>query len=247
MEFGPANPVIRLCLLGIAFEEKGDIGEARKTFVQAWNEATDDQERFIVAHFVARQQPDVADKLSWLERAFQLSLRIQPEFVQAAMRSLHLSIAKCYQELHDSDSADRHIQSAVYISERPLDHGPFYHGTRADLRIGDLLVPGFGSNYQKGLKMNHIYFTALIHGAGLAASLANGAAAERVYIVEPTGSFEDDPNVTNMKFPGNPTRSYRTQEPLTIVGEVEDWSKQAPEELDKWRKKVANTSGRIIN
>ena len=111
------------------------------------------------------------------------------------------------------------------------DNGPFYHGTRAELKIGDLLTAGFGSNYQPDVIMNHIYFTSLPNGAGLAAALAKGNAAERVYIVEPTASFEDDPNVTDKKFPGNPTRSYRSTAPLKIVAELTDWIRQTPEEL----------------
>jgi len=95
--------------------------------------------------------------------------------------------------------------------------------------------------------MNHIYFTALANGAGLAAALAKGDGPERVYIVEPTGSFENDPNVTDKNFPGNPTRSYRTEAPLKIVGEVTDWVRQTPEQLRQWREKVANSSGKIIN
>jgi rifampin ADP-ribosylating transferase len=95
--------------------------------------------------------------------------------------------------------------------------------------------------------MNHIYFTALVNGAGLAAALANGDGRERVYIVEPTGSFENDPNVTNKKFPGNPTRSYRTQAPLNIVGEVTDWARLTQEDIQKWREKLANNKGEIIN
>jgi rifampin ADP-ribosyltransferase len=121
-----------------------------------------------------------------------------------------------------------------------LDNGPFYHGTKADLQVGDLLTAGFRSNYKPEVIMNHIYFTALVNGAGLAAALANGDGCERVYIVEPTGSFENDPNVTDKKFPGNPTRSYRSQAPLKIVGEVKDWVRQTHEELQKWREKLAN-------
>ncbi|WP_307876400.1 NAD(+)--rifampin ADP-ribosyltransferase [Parapedobacter lycopersici] len=129
----------------------------------------------------------------------------------------------------------------------PTDKGPFYHGTKADLRVGDLLTAGYGSNYDPKLTMNHIYFTALANGAGLAAALAKGDGHERVYIVEPTGSFENDPNVTNKKFPGNPTRSYRTAAPLKIVGEATDWVKQTAEERQKWREKLANNKGEIIN
>ena len=102
-----------------------------------------------------------------------------------------------------------------------LDEGPFFHGTKADLRVGDLLTAGFRSNYRADVVMNHIYFTAL-RGAGLAAELAAGTGGPRVYSVEPTGAFENDPNVTDKKFPGNPTRSYRSVHPLRVVGEVTD-------------------------
>ena len=99
--------------------------------------------------------------------------------------------------------------------------------------------------------MNHVYFTALRDGAGLAAELAAGDGAPRVYVVEPTGPFEDDPNVTDKRFPGNPTRSYRTTEPLKIVGEVTDWTRQSPEALQAWRDRLAvirtEERGEIIN
>lgn len=128
-----------------------------------------------------------------------------------------------------------------------LDEGPFYHGTRADLQVGDLLMAGFQSNYRPEVTMNHIYFTALVNGAGLAAELSKGAGRERVYIVEPTGEFENDPNVTDKKFPGNPTRSYRSAEPLRVIGEVTDWTRLSPEELRAWRERLANVKGDIIN
>jgi rifampin ADP-ribosylating transferase len=128
-----------------------------------------------------------------------------------------------------------------------LDSGPFYHGTKADLQVGDLLTAGFKSNYRPEVTMNHIYFTALVNGAGMAAELSKGAGRERVYIVEPTGAFENDPNVTDKKFPGNPTRSYRSQEPLKIVGEVIDWTRLTPEDLEKWKIRLANIKGDIVN
>jgi hypothetical protein len=120
-----------------------------------------------------------------------------------------------------------------------LDAGPFYHGTKADLRIGDHLTAGFASNYRPEILMNHIYFTALRDGAGLAAELAAGDTAPRVYIVEPTGDYENDPNVTDKKFPGNPTRSYRSTAPLRIVGESTDWTRLTPEALREWRDRLA--------
>ncbi|MEU5141034.1 NAD(+)--rifampin ADP-ribosyltransferase [Streptomyces sp. NPDC021139] len=120
-----------------------------------------------------------------------------------------------------------------------LDEGPFFHGTKADLRIGDHLTAGFPSNYRPEIVMNHIYFTALRDGAGLAAELAAGDGEPRVYAVEPTGDFENDPNVTDKKFPGNPTRSYRSRKPIRIVGEVTDWTRQTPEALQMWRDRLA--------
>jgi rifampin ADP-ribosylating transferase len=132
-----------------------------------------------------------------------------------------------------------------------LDEGPFFHGTKADLREGDLLTAGFRSNYRPEVVMNHIYFTAVADGAGLAAELAPGDADPRVYAVEPTGPFENDPNVTDKKFPGNPTRSYRSTAPLRVVGEVTDWTRLTPEALQAWRERLAvlrdDERGEIIN
>ncbi len=121
----------------------------------------------------------------------------------------------------------------------PLDDGPFFHGTKADLQAGDLLSAGFRSNYRPEIVMNHIYFTAIKDGAGLAAELAAGGGAPRVYEVEPTGTYENDPNVTDKLFPGNPTRSYRSTDPLRVVGEVEDWPRLSPEALQGWRDRLA--------
>ncbi|TDX81648.1 rifampin ADP-ribosylating transferase [Rathayibacter sp. PhB151] len=131
------------------------------------------------------------------------------------------------------------------------ESGPFFHGTKADLRIGDLLVAGRRSNYRPEVVMNHVYFTALPDGAGLAAELAPGEAEPRVYEVEPTGPFEDDPNVTDKKFPGNPTRSYRSIEPLRVVREVHDWTRLTPEALRTRRTRLAelrdDPRGEILN
>ncbi|HDS1556985.1 NAD(+)--rifampin ADP-ribosyltransferase [Stenotrophomonas maltophilia] len=125
--------------------------------------------------------------------------------------------------------------------------GPFYHGTRADLATGDLLVAGYSSNYRDGVVMNHIYFTTIAKGAGLAAEMARGEGRPRVYVVAPTGPFEDDPNVTNKKFPGNPTRSYRSAQPLRIVGEITEWEPYDADFIRQLREFVASGSGEIIN
>jgi rifampin ADP-ribosylating transferase len=167
--------------------------------------------------------------------------------VSGAFPSLYSNIAKGYEDLGDFDNAKKNSELSLSFMGKLSDKGPFYHGTKADLKVGDVLTAGNRSNYQQEIIMNHIYFTALVNGAGLAAALAKGNGRERVYIVEPTGSFENDPNVTDKKFPGNPTRSYRTEAPLKIVGEVTDWEKLTPEELQKWKEKLANNKGKIIN
>jgi rifampin ADP-ribosylating transferase len=113
--------------------------------------------------------------------------------------------------------------------------GPFFHGTKSTLAVGDELVPGFGSNFQAGRVSNNIYFSALVEtavwGAELATALAGNGERGHVYVVEPLGPFEDDPNVTNKRFPGNVTRSYRTRSPLRVVGEVDDWTGHDPDVL----------------
>jgi rifampin ADP-ribosylating transferase len=247
MEFDPNNEVIKLCVQGMDREEKGKPEEAGRLFLQAWNHATKDFEKFTAAHFVSRHQKNVALRLQWLETALQFALKINSDAVKGALPSLYLNISKCYEDLGDLENAKKNRELGIAFTDKLSDKGPFYHGTKADLQIGDLLTAGSLSNYNPRLTMNHIYFTALLNGAGLAAALAKGEGRERVYIVEPTGRFENDPNVTDKKFPGNPTRSYRSEAPLKIVGEVTDWVRQTPEQIQKWREKLANNKGEIIN
>src|SRR5262245_3330049 len=128
-----------------------------------------------------------------------------------------------------------------------LDVGPFFHGTRVDLHVGDLLTAGFRSNYRPSVVMNHIYFTSIPKGAGLAAEIAQGIGRPRVYIVEPLGDFENDPNVTDKKFPGNPAKSYRSAQPLRIVGELEQWEAYDAEFIQALRTRVEAGMGEIIN
>jgi hypothetical protein len=117
----------------------------------------------------------------------------------------------------------------------------FYHGTKADLAVGDLITPGFGSNFvERGLK--HIYFTATLDAATWGAELAKGERRGRIYIVEPTGPFEDDPNLTDTKFPGNITASYRSLDPLRVIGEVEDWVGHSPERLREMRDSLVRSA-----
>ncbi len=109
--------------------------------------------------------------------------------------------------------------------------GPFYHGTKADLQVGDLIERGYTSNYGSRRQANFVYLTATLEAATWGAELAIGEGRGRIYIVEPTGPIEDDPNLTNKRFPGNPTKSYRSREPLRVVGEVVEWTGHPPERL----------------
>ena len=111
------------------------------------------------------------------------------------------------------------------------DSQMYYHGTKADLKAGDLIEPGYASNYGTRRQAKFVYLTATLDAAIWGAELAVGAGAGRIYIVEPTGSIEDDPNLTDKKFPGNPTRAYRTRDPLRIISEVASWQGHSPEQL----------------
>lgn len=121
-----------------------------------------------------------------------------------------------------------------------FEPGVYLHGTKAQLQVGDLLMAGRSSNYQDGRVMNHIYFTATLDAAVWGAELAAGSAPERVYLVEPTGDFEDDPNVTDKKYPGNPTQSFRSAAPLRVLGELTDWDHHTPEQIQTMRKRLAD-------
>lgn len=247
MEFNPNSKAVVLCLKAINTEGKDLHEEAAKLFQQAWNEAENDLEKFIAAHFTALHQKNIPDTLKWLEVALEFALKINDDTVKSAFPTLYLNIAKSYQDLNQPEKGEKYYELSTSFDTKPSDHGPFFHGTKANLQIGELLMPGGNSNYKAELKMNHIYFTATVNGAGLAAALAKGNGPERVYIVEPTGIFENDPNVTNQKFPGNPTRSYRSASPLKIIGEAADWKQITPEDLQQWREKLASNKGEIIN
>ena len=116
-----------------------------------------------------------------------------------------------------------------------LAHRPFsqtyFHGTKADLKIGDLIETGFNSNYGQRKNAKYIFLTATLDAAIWGAELASGEGRERIYLVEPTGEMEDDPDVTDRKFPGNPTKSYRSEHPFRVVGEVTLWQSHAPEQV----------------
>jgi rifampin ADP-ribosylating transferase len=125
-------------------------------------------------------------------------------------------------------------------TKRTIDYSQtFYHGTKANLKTGDLIQVGYNSNYGKKKRAKYIYLTATLDAAIWGAELALGDGRERIYIVEPTGSIEDDPNLTDKKFLGNPTKSYRTLYPLKVIGEVANWQGHSPEQLNAMRNRLA--------
>ena len=153
-----------------------------------------------------------------------------------------LRVRTVHARAQDSDLASAYVplisDTLVQMTYAKDATPPFYHGTRADLQVGDLLAPGFASNYQEQ-KLSWIYFSGTLDAAIWGCELAKGDGPERIYVVEPTGAFEDDPNLTDKRFPGNPTKSYRSRAPLRIVGEVTEWEPHPPERLKEMKDALA--------
>ncbi len=133
------------------------------------------------------------------------------------------------------------ITPRAFETYRP---GVLLHGTKADLLMGDLLVPGHRSNFGTGRTANHVYVTATLDAATWGAELAAGEGRGRIYIVDPLGAVEDDPNVTDKKFPGNPTQSYRTREPVKVIGELSNWAGHSPDQLQAMQDGLADLERR---
>lgn len=246
-KFDPKNKIIGLCMIGMNMEEQGDPERAMTVFMEALNESANDYEKFVVTYQIAKYEKNIQKKLKWLEKTLQYAIKSEDCGVRSTLSTIYHCIARCYEESGDSKKAKVNFELSDLYNTEPKDQGPFYHGTRADLQTGDFLVAGKNSNYKTEIKMNHIYFTSNINGAILAAGLAKGEGKERIYIVEPTGQFENDPNVTDKKFPGNLTCSYRSTYPLKIIGEEINFTNQTDEELSQWKEKVADNKGEIIN
>ena len=122
----------------------------------------------------------------------------------------------------------------------------YYHGTKADLNVGDLIEPGYASNYGKRKQATFVYLSATLDAAIWGAELAVGAGHGRIYIVEPTGSIEDDPNLTNKRFPGNPTKSYRSRNSFRVIGEIKEWKGHSAEQLKEMRDHLENLKQRGV-
>ncbi|GAA1907412.1 NAD(+)--rifampin ADP-ribosyltransferase [Williamsia serinedens] len=126
------------------------------------------------------------------------------------------------------------------------ESGAYLHGTRADLAVGDLLIPGHRSNYREA-PLRHVYMTHTLDAAAWGAEMAVGDGPPRIYVVEPVGEVEDDPNVTDKKFPGNPTRSFRTLDPVRVVGELTDWTGHTPEQIEAMKAGLAGLRERGLD
>jgi rifampin ADP-ribosylating transferase len=126
------------------------------------------------------------------------------------------------------------------------DSATYYHGTKVDLKAGDLIEPGYASNFGKRKQATFVYLTATLDAAIWGAELAAGTGRGRIYIVEPTGPLEDDPNLTDRKFPGNPTKSYRSRNPFRVIGEVADWQGHSPERLKEMHDHLENLRQRGV-
>lgn len=123
-----------------------------------------------------------------------------------------------------------------------FSQGSFFHGTKADLKVGDLIITGIKKNYNDDRVSQYVYFSGTSDAAIWGAELAEGESAERIYVVEPTGDYEDDPNLTDKKFPGNPTKSYRSKQPLRIIAEVVKWVGHSPEILNNMTENLKKLS-----
>ena len=126
------------------------------------------------------------------------------------------------------------------------DPQTYYHGTKADLKVGDLIEPGYASNYGRRKQAGFVYLSATMDAAIWGAELAIGAGRGRIYIVEPTGAIEDDPNLTNRRFPGNPTKSYRSRSPFRVIGEVTEWQGHSPAQLKEMHDHLENLKQRGV-
>ncbi|CAI3251735.1 NAD(+)--rifampin ADP-ribosyltransferase [Enterococcus cecorum] len=247
MRFNPTSPFIQQLMQAIIQTEQGNLAQAEAILDRMYRQTDDDYEKFLLAYQFAKVTTDIFERVKWLSVSLESAQKIDDEDVKSAYVTLFRDLAEAYKALGNHDYEKKYLELAEVEPKTPTDQGPFYHGTKADLEVGDLLVPGGLSNYQDDLVMNHIYFTANLDGAGLAATLAKGTGKERVYKIVPTGEFENDPNVTDKKFPGNLTRSYRSARPLKIVAEIEGWQALSQQQKQEWQAKVQKNEGEIIN
>ena len=185
----------------------------------------------------SKPRPKIAEKYTAPVKARVTTYSFGPT-TAAFIRQQNVAAAPQETILLTADAQTITIENDAPYQDNTCQDDPFYHGTKADLKVGDFLEAGHASNFGDRERANFIYLSATMDAAVWGAELALGEGRGRIYIVEPTGPIEDDPNLTDKRFPGNPTRSYRTREPLHIVGEVPDWQGHTAEELQRMRKSI---------
>ncbi len=242
MNFDPNNKIVKLCVSGMVMEF-----DSLTIYKKAWEESELDFEKIISAYFLGKTLTDLNEKLYWFKVALDVAIKSDEYYLKSALKILYEKIGEVYEELGNIEFAKENFDKATEQEAMPLEKATFYHGSRAALEIGDMLLPGFGTNNEDDLVIKHVYFTAILDSAGLAASFASGDGEEHIYIVEPTGEYENDPNLTDKKFPGNMTRTYRSTSPLKIVGEVGDWRKRSKEDREIWFENFKKNKGKINN
>ncbi len=247
LEFDPNNEVILKCLKAQKLFEDGKDDEANIVFIKAQEKVSNKFEEFIFLYYQSRVLIDEKEKLSILKKAISIAKNLNNDIARSALTSLANQVADIYQKQGKIQKYSEYNNLAQSYIFKISDIGPFYHGTNVKLNVGDLLKPGFKSNYNSDVIMNHIYFTASKRGAAFAAELVAVENKPYVYLVEPLGNYENDPNVTNQRFIGNPTRSYRSDKPLRILEIITKWEQHSPDQIKAWREKVKNNKGKIIN
>lgn len=170
-----------------------------------------------------------------LDKSIELAKRLNYDTIKLDTAGFMESAIKLYTDNNFVEIPAYRLNSHPEARYFELDIRTYYHGTKANLNEGDMIGPGFSSNYGQRKQAKYVYFTATLDAATWGAELAVGEGEGRIYIVEPTGPLEDDPNLTDKKFPGNPTKSYRTQAPLRVIGEVKDWKGHDPQQLKTMR------------
>ncbi len=251
-QFDPSNEIVKICLKAMMVEIDSETDKSNKLVAKnllkdGYEKSTSEMEKVVTAYFIGKIEDKVEEKVRWFNIALDEAIICSDNGVRSTISTLYNDLALAYMKISEMDIAKKYTELSEKNKEIKVSNETFYHGTKADLKVGDLLEPGFGSNYKENFKMNHVYFTALLNGAGLAAALAKGEGRERVYIVEPMGEFENDPNVTDKKFPGNLTRSFRSTKPIKIIGEVTYWKQQSNTDKVKWLEKVNKNNGEILN
>lgn len=246
-EFSPSNKIVKMCMQAIYAYENNEFDKAIVLLEDAYKCSETEFEKFVSSYKKAEYENDLNNKLKWFEISIKHAINSDCISSKTAYSTLYLNIAKTYEKLNELENAKKNYDLSNKYKEMPQDNGPFYHGTNVNLNVGDLLSAGRKSNYKDGLVMNHIYFTSNLSGAILAAKLVSEDNMGHVYVVKPIGDFENDPNVTDKKFCGNLTQSYRTTSDLEIICELVDLDNNSSLDIKEFKEKIYKNDKEIIN